>query len=320
MSEILCRWLNEEVGLSDYVDSSNFEQQLESGYLLGELLDRYELQTDFSRFRNEESSEAKLNNFKRLFPTFKLLQVPFDANTAQEVMAGKKGCANRLAYQLHTALNNVKRAGLSLGQQQVDTRKVRRNVVDERMYNDQLTRQVQRQTNLDQRELEETAELDRTVREDRWRSESLKEEAQMETIRAQNIKAAMERSKEVKRMRDERAKQIETMMTAKTEAFLNRMHKTEGQTVRTSVTEFVTEQQLDLPDRPRSTDRLKPLDLFSKSSTPGAGKADIVAEIRGRRVEWSTRARSVRSAGAAPCSARPTSCRLPRTRSAARCS
>ena len=196
-------------------DSSNFEQQLESGYLLGELLDRYELQTDFSRFRNEESSEAKLNNFKRLFPTFKLLQVPFDANTAQEVMAGKKGCANRLAYQLHTALNNVKRAGLSLGQQQVDTRKVRRNVVDERMYNDQLTRQVQRQTNLDQRELEETAELDRTVREDRWRSESLKEEAQMETIRAQNIKAAMERSKEVKRMRDERAKQIETMMAAK---------------------------------------------------------------------------------------------------------
>ena len=74
-------------------------------------------------------------------------------------------------------------------------------------------------------------------------------------------------------------------MLAQTEAFLNRMHKTEGQTVRTSVTEFVTEQQLDLPDRPRSTDRLKPLDLFSKSSTPGAGKADIVAEIRGRRVE-----------------------------------
>ena len=229
--------------------------------------------------------QAKLNNFKRLFPTLKLLAVPFDANMAQEIMAGKKGCANRLAYQLHTTLSNVKRQGLSLGQQQVDTRKVRRNVVDQRMYTDQLTRQVSKQTRLDMQAMDDEAEvnrpfecyfwgsgskcltnhrwkqsciasrckkgeklamhqnarpflryslspcpapfsplglfwwqLSRTSREDTWRVQQEKEESQMEAIRSQNIRAASERSKAVKKMRDERAAEIETMMQAKVQA------------------------------------------------------------------------------------------------------
>jgi hypothetical protein len=39
MAEILASWLNEEVGLSKKV--SNFEEDFASGYLLGELLYKY---------------------------------------------------------------------------------------------------------------------------------------------------------------------------------------------------------------------------------------------------------------------------------------
>ena len=61
--------------------------------------------------------------------------------------------------------------------------------------------------------------------------------------------------------------------------------KASEQPTRTTITEFTSSQALDLPDRPRSTERLKPLDLFSKGASQSSGKADIVAEIRGRRIE-----------------------------------
>ena len=57
-----------------------------NGKLLGELLDKYGYQSDFGHFMKGETSEAKLLNFKRLAPTFRLLGIPFDANVAREVM------------------------------------------------------------------------------------------------------------------------------------------------------------------------------------------------------------------------------------------
>ena len=38
------------------------------------------VQEDFSQFSKGKSSEAKLNNFMRLEPTFRLLGVPFNIN------------------------------------------------------------------------------------------------------------------------------------------------------------------------------------------------------------------------------------------------
>ena len=48
MSEILSRWLNDEVGLSRHVE--NFERDFANGYLFGELLARYQVQVNFVVF------------------------------------------------------------------------------------------------------------------------------------------------------------------------------------------------------------------------------------------------------------------------------
>ena len=48
MSEILLRWLNDEVRLA--VPVANFEEDFANGYSFGELLDRHQMQPDFHLF------------------------------------------------------------------------------------------------------------------------------------------------------------------------------------------------------------------------------------------------------------------------------
>ncbi len=48
MSEIILNWLNEEIQLSKRV--SNFEEDFSNGYLLGELLSKYNQQLNFNEF------------------------------------------------------------------------------------------------------------------------------------------------------------------------------------------------------------------------------------------------------------------------------
>ena len=51
------------------------------------------------------TSEAKLNNFCRVEPTLRLLEVSFDTNTARDVMNERQGTAAKLVYELFAALN-----------------------------------------------------------------------------------------------------------------------------------------------------------------------------------------------------------------------
>ena len=51
------------------------------------------------------TSEAKLNNFCRLEPTLRLLEISFDTNVARDVMNERQGTAARLMYELFVALN-----------------------------------------------------------------------------------------------------------------------------------------------------------------------------------------------------------------------
>jgi hypothetical protein len=64
MSELLRRWLREDVGLAQPVDS--FESAFASGFLFGEILARCNLQPDFSKFVNKNTPDARINNFTRL--------------------------------------------------------------------------------------------------------------------------------------------------------------------------------------------------------------------------------------------------------------
>ncbi|KAI3372718.1 hypothetical protein L3Q82_023179 [Scortum barcoo] len=113
MSDILCRWLNEELRLSKAVEPKNFAKTFSTGYLIGEVLHKYQLQNDFSMFMKKDTSISKLNNFTRLEPTLQLLGISFDINTAQDLMQEKQGVATRLLYQLYVSLEKKKKAEIS---------------------------------------------------------------------------------------------------------------------------------------------------------------------------------------------------------------
>ncbi|XP_073747123.1 sperm flagellar protein 2 isoform X1 [Callorhinus ursinus] len=111
MSEILCQWLNQEVKVSQTVSPKSFAKSFSSGYLIGEILHKFELQGDFSEFSESRVSNAKLNNFSRLEPTLHLLGVQFDQNVAHNIITEKPGAATKLLYQLYIVLQKKKKSG-----------------------------------------------------------------------------------------------------------------------------------------------------------------------------------------------------------------
>nr|XP_048285257.1 sperm flagellar protein 2 isoform X2 [Myodes glareolus] len=113
MSEILCQWLNQELKVSRTVSPKSFAKAFSNGYLIGEVLYKFELQSDFSEFSESRGSTAKLNNFSRLEPTLHLLGVQFDQNVAQSIITEKPGAATKLLYQLYIALQKKKKTGLT---------------------------------------------------------------------------------------------------------------------------------------------------------------------------------------------------------------
>ncbi|KAM5260693.1 sperm flagellar protein 2 isoform 2-T2 [Hipposideros larvatus] len=113
MSEILCQWLNQELKVSQTVSPKSFAKAFSSGYLIGEVLHKFELQDDFSEFSESKVSSAQLNNFSRLEPTLRLLGVQFDQNVAKGIITEKPGAATKLLYQLYTALQKKKKCGLT---------------------------------------------------------------------------------------------------------------------------------------------------------------------------------------------------------------
>ncbi|XP_054543895.1 sperm flagellar protein 2 isoform X2 [Talpa occidentalis] len=113
MSEILCQWLNQEVKVSQTVSPKSFAKAFSSGYLIGEVLHKFELQDDFSEFSESRNPSTKRSNFSRLEPTLHLLGVQFDQNMAQNIITEKPGAATKLLYQLYITLQKRKRGGPS---------------------------------------------------------------------------------------------------------------------------------------------------------------------------------------------------------------
>ncbi|KAJ0391536.1 hypothetical protein P43SY_000556 [Pythium insidiosum] len=110
MAELLLRWINHELQLSTVV--TNVERDFSSGYLLGELLYRLNLQHNLPDFLNSATADAKILNFCLLEPTMRHLRVAFDANTAAAIMNGHRGAALQVLYQVKMAAERLARAPL----------------------------------------------------------------------------------------------------------------------------------------------------------------------------------------------------------------
>lgn len=99
--------------MSRTVSPKSFAKAFSNGYLIGEVLFKFELQSDFAEFSESRGSTAKLNNFSRLQPTLHLLGLQFDQNVAQSIITEKPGAATKLLYQLYIALQKKKKTGLT---------------------------------------------------------------------------------------------------------------------------------------------------------------------------------------------------------------
>ncbi|CAF2636731.1 unnamed protein product [Rotaria sp. Silwood2] len=114
MAHILIDWLNDDVQLSKKIESSNnLSSEFATGYLFGEILSKYGLQEDFPQFSTSKNSVSQLNNFTRIERTLHLLEIPFNTNSARQIMTMEKGAVQQLLYQLYTALNRKKRRNLT---------------------------------------------------------------------------------------------------------------------------------------------------------------------------------------------------------------
>jgi hypothetical protein len=105
MSELILKWLNEEIGLSRKV--SSFEEDFANGFLFGELLARYNQQLNFGQFVDSGERTHRLMNYELLFPTLQTLGITFNHNVANQLMRAAPETAQHILYQLKTSLEKV---------------------------------------------------------------------------------------------------------------------------------------------------------------------------------------------------------------------
>ena len=102
MSEILLTWLNTEVDLSRKI--GDMERDFSNGYLLGELLYKFNQLTNFRDFSDRGDRNSKISNFTLLQQVLKNIGVLFDMNVAKQIMEGTKGVVLKLLYQIRSKL------------------------------------------------------------------------------------------------------------------------------------------------------------------------------------------------------------------------
>jgi len=107
MAQLLFSWLNDEVKLSQMV--TNLEEDFRDGYLLGELLFRFNQQDNFLMFDRTFTPDSRIKNFCLLEPTIRRLGAPFNFALAFDIMKGKQGVTKALLAELRAILERIKK-------------------------------------------------------------------------------------------------------------------------------------------------------------------------------------------------------------------
>ncbi|KAM9509883.1 sperm flagellar protein 2-like [Guaruba guarouba] len=193
MSEILCEWLNEEVQLSRRLVPGSISEEFSNGYLLGELLHKYDLQDDFDQFSQSRVAIAKLNNFSRLEPTLHLLGVQFNENVAQNIMRGQHGAATKLLYELYIALEKKRKTKLTrvAMEAMIPAATVKLKSIESVLYRERLKTLTPRQVDLQLQQIAEQFEKKSKAAEDKIARKLIAEQQKIQKLqeerRAQDI-------------------------------------------------------------------------------------------------------------------------------------
>ena len=79
-------------------------QEFSTGYKLGQVLAKLNLQPDFDMFQQKPSPEAMINNFTRLQPTLKSLGIKFDTRRANALVREDKAAASQLLHEIRAVI------------------------------------------------------------------------------------------------------------------------------------------------------------------------------------------------------------------------
>ena len=107
MADLLLGWVNDEIGLHKHV--SNLGPAWSTGYLIGELLNKHNQQSNLGSFQRKDTPDAKINNFCLLEPTIRRLNIKFDSKVAFAIMQGDTGQTSKLLYQLKMAMDRLEK-------------------------------------------------------------------------------------------------------------------------------------------------------------------------------------------------------------------
>lgn len=102
MSNLLLQWLNDEVQLSEPV--TGFHGTFRDGYLLGEILYRYNQLLTFDRFIHHGTPQNILDNFALLQPVMLKIGIRFNSQVASELMRGDESATKSILYEMKMAL------------------------------------------------------------------------------------------------------------------------------------------------------------------------------------------------------------------------
>ena len=105
MSDLLRRWLNDEIKLSFPVQ--HFEAEFASGYAFGELLYKCKLCPDFAQFSARGGPDSMINNFTRLQPALGRMGVVLTPQVVNSLMSEERGVAPRLLYSIKMYMDGL---------------------------------------------------------------------------------------------------------------------------------------------------------------------------------------------------------------------
>uniref|UniRef100_A0A672TVZ4 Sperm flagellar 2 n=1 Tax=Strigops habroptila TaxID=2489341 RepID=A0A672TVZ4_STRHB len=189
------------------VEEKHFRSNFSNGYLLGELLHKYDLQDDFDQFSQSRVAIAKLNNFSRLEPTLHLLGVQFNENVAQNIMTGQHGAATKLLYELYIALEKKRKTKLTRvameGMRPAATVKLKS--IESVLYRERLKTLTPRQVDLQLQQISEQFEKKSKAAEDKIARKHIAEQQKIQKLQEER------RAQEIEKHRIGRKRQNEIM-------------------------------------------------------------------------------------------------------------
>lgn len=112
MSSLIYQWLNNEIQLDTFVsDESSFS----NGYLIAEILYKYNQISNFKDFKNCNRVDDIIKNYCLLDNIFTELNIDFSTRDAIDMINNKKGVASKLLYKLHMRLRNATMSTIPVG-------------------------------------------------------------------------------------------------------------------------------------------------------------------------------------------------------------